>query len=115
MGKIKRIFNLLLMELGYQYLRLNAILWREDVPEHPSLYRKKLQKRIEESKRSGCPWVVTSSWLDGVKLSLHERWQAWSEDGATLTTNTDELSNKVAQWWDQQLKMLQDDTPAKSK
>jgi len=112
---MKRIFNLLLMELAYQYLRLNAIVWREDIPEHPSLYRKKLEKRIKESKRSGQAWVVTKSSLDGVKLSLHERWQAWSEDGATLTSKYDEINNKIAQQWNQYCETLQDDRPSKSK
>lgn len=103
------------MEISYQYLRTNAKMWREELPEHPSLYRKKLEKRLEEYKRSGRPWVVTSMWLDGVKLSLCERWQAWSEDGATLTTNTHELSNRVAEWWNQQLEILQDDKSPKPK
>lgn len=115
MRKIKSIFNLLLMELSYQYGRTNAIMWREDFIEHPSLYRKKLQKLIEESKRSGHPWVHTQSSLEKVKLSLRDRWRAWSEDGATLTTRYDELESKIAQWWEQQSEILQDNKPPNSK
>lgn len=111
MRKIKSIFNLLLMELSYQYGRTNAIMWREDFIEHPSLYRKKLEKLIEESKRSGRPWVVTGSAVDEVKLSLRERWQAWSEDGATLTTKSDELYSKFVQWWEQQSEILRNNKP----
>jgi hypothetical protein len=113
--KIRRIFNLLLMELSYQYLRTNAKMWGGEFPEHPSLYRKKLEKRLEESKRGGRPWVVTGSLLDGVKLSIRERWQAWNEDGVTLTTSSDELNTKIAQWWDQQFAIRQDDRPTESK
>lgn len=103
------------MELTYQYLRTNAKIWKEEPPEHPSLYRKKLEKRLEESKRGGRPWVVTGSLLDGVKLSIRERWQAWNEDGATLTTNIDELNTKIAEWWDQQFAIRQDDKRPKPK
>lgn len=115
MKEIKRIFNLLLMELVHQYLRLNAIMWREDFIEHPSLYRKKLEKLIEESKRDGRQWVVTGSSIDEVKLSLCERWQAWSEDGATLTTKYDELDRKLARWLKQHWEILQNDRLPKSK
>lgn len=103
------------MELGHQYLRLNTIMWREDYREHPSLYRKKLEKLIEKSKRDGRPWVITKSSLDEVKLSLRERWQAWSEDGATLTTKYDELDRKLARWLKQHWEILQNDRYPKSK
>jgi hypothetical protein len=103
------------MELAYQYCRLNSIVWREEFREHPSLWRKKLQKLIEQSKRNGRPWVVTKSALDEVKLTLCERWQAWSEDGVTLTTKYDELESKMAQSLNQYWEILQNDRPSKSK
>ena len=112
MRKVRRVFNLLLMELGYQYLRMNATMWRDQSPEHPSLYRKKVEKMIKQAEASGRRWVCTDSAVNEVKLSLRERWQAWSEDGATLTTPYDELTNRTAQRLNELWERLQDDGPS---
>jgi len=115
MEGIKRALNLLLMELGYQYERLNKIIWREDFKLHPSLRRKKIEKMIKKAKRDGREWIICRSTIDEVKLSLRERWQAWSEDGATLITKYDTLERKFEQWWNEHWEEFYDDTSPKLK
>jgi len=102
------------MELGYQYVRQTARFWREDFEEHPSLYRKKVEKMTEQAEASGHKCVYAMSMVNEVKLGLRERWQAWSEDGATLITPFDELRSKTAQRLNELWERIQDDDSPES-